>query len=151
MAGHVGTRRYTDHDRRFVYEVKKDAYKKYVEAHWGAWIEEDQLKYFDRFIERVKDDVYIIQSDGIDIGCYNGRMLGHGSYEIENICIVPGYRGRGIGTELLRGILEKYRDVDVEIQYFKENPVGALYERLGFERAGETDHHYRMIRPKRTS
>lgn len=28
-------------DYEFVYEVKKNAYKKYVEECWGNWIEED--------------------------------------------------------------------------------------------------------------
>ena len=32
---------YTDGDYEFVYEVKKNAYKKYVEECWGVWIEDD--------------------------------------------------------------------------------------------------------------
>ena len=37
---------YTNEDYDFVYEVKKNAYKKYVEDCWGAWVEEDQRKYW---------------------------------------------------------------------------------------------------------
>ena len=37
---------YTDDDYDFVYEVKKNAYKKYVEECWGSWNEEEQQKYF---------------------------------------------------------------------------------------------------------
>ena len=33
---------YTDSDYEFVYEVKKNAYIKYVEACWGPWNEEVQ-------------------------------------------------------------------------------------------------------------
>ena len=42
---------YTDDDYEFVYEVKKNAYKKYVEECWGSWVEEDQRAYFEKFIE----------------------------------------------------------------------------------------------------
>lgn len=86
--------------------LKKNAYKKYVEECWGAWIEEDQQKYFENFINE--------------------------------------YQGKGIGTKILKDILEKYNDTDIEIQYFKQNPVGVLYERLGFEKSGETNFHYQM-------
>ena len=47
---------YTDDDYEFVYEVKKNAYKKYVEECWSAWIEEDQRTYFEKFITTVKDN-----------------------------------------------------------------------------------------------
>ena len=40
---------YTDNDYEFVYEVKKNAYKKYVEECWGSWVDEDQRKYFEKF------------------------------------------------------------------------------------------------------
>ena len=44
---------YTDADHDFVYEVKKDAYKKYVEECWGAWVEDEQRAYFEQFIASV--------------------------------------------------------------------------------------------------
>ena len=71
---------------------KKESYKKYVEECWGSWVEEDQRKYFENFINQVKDDAWIIQLDGVDIGFYNGMKLEDGSYEIGNICIIPEYQ-----------------------------------------------------------
>ena len=75
-------------------------------------------------------------------------MLENGNYEVGNICIVSKYRGKGIGTRILKDILEKYNNTNIEIQYFKQNPVGNLYERLGFQKSGETNFHYQMIKPK---
>lgn len=141
----VTARKYTDIDAPFVYEAKKNAYKKYVEKCYGEWVEENQRKYFDDFINRVKEHAYIIQFDNKDIGFYNGERLENGSYEIGNICIIPEYQGKGIGTGILKGILKKYADCKIKCQYFKQNPVGALYERCGFEKCGETDFHYQMI------
>lgn len=137
---------YTDADHDFVYEVKKDAYKKYVEECWGAWVEDDQRAYFEQFIASVKDNAYIIMVGDKKIGFYNAEVLENGNYEIGNICIVPKYRGRGIGTRILKERLDENKDLDIEIQYFKQNPVGALYERLGFVRSTETQFHYRMLK-----
>lgn len=148
MNEHITLRKYTNNDYGFVYQVKKNAYKKYVQECWGAWVEEDQQQYFESFINQVKENAYIIQYDNKDIGFYNGELLENGNYEIGNICIIPEYQGKGIGTKILKDILEKYIDTDIEIQYFKQNPVGYLYERLGFEKSGETSFHYQMIKPK---
>lgn len=148
MVEHITLRKYTNNDYKFVYKVKKSAYKKYVEECWGPWIEENQQKYFENFINQVKENAYIIQYDNKDIGFYNGEVLENGNYEIGNICIVSEYQGKGIGTKILKNILEKYKNTDMEIQYFKQNPVGVLYERLGFEKIGETDFHYQMIKSK---
>ena len=66
---------YTDEDYEFVYEVKKNAYKKYVEECWGAWVEEDQRKYYERFINAVRNNAVIIMDGDNRIGFYNGEFL----------------------------------------------------------------------------
>ena len=139
---------YTDEDYEFVYEVKKNAYKKYVEECWGSWIEEDQRAYFEKFISAVKDNAYIIVDENKKIGFYNGEILDNGNYEVGNICIIPEYQGKGIGTLILKEKIEENKDRDIDIQYFKQNPVGSLYERLDFVKSGETQFHYQMIRQK---
>ena len=139
---------YVDDDYEFVYEVKKNAYKKYVEECWGAWIEEDQRKYFENFINMARNNAFIIMSGNTKIGFYNGEILENGNYEIGNICIIPEYRCKGIGTKILKDKLEEYKDYDIELQYFKQNPVGNLYKRLGFIPDKEKEFHYTMIKPK---
>ena len=142
---------YTDADYEFVYAVKKNAYKKYVEECWGAWIEENQRKYFEEFITKVKDNAFIIMNGDKKIGFYNGEVLENGNYEIGNICIIPEYQRRGIGTKILKEKLDENKDRDIEIQYFKQNPVGSLYARLGFVPNGETKFHYQMKRIRKTT
>ena len=135
--------------KEFIYQVKKEVYQQYVAECFGSWIEEDQRKYYEEFISKVKDDTWIIQLNGVDIGFYNGMELEDGSYEIGNICIIPEYQKKGIGTGVLSDILKKHKDQDIHIQYFKQNPVGKLYERLGFIPNGETEFHYKMIKLKK--
>ena len=132
----------------FVYEVKKNAYQKYVEECWGSWKEEEQKEYFKKFINAYQNSSYIIKVGNKPIGFYNDSELEDGSYEIGNICIIPEYRGKGIGTSILKEKLEEHKNQTIRIQFFKQNPVGELYKRLGFTPDGETEFHYQMIKSK---
>ena len=142
-------RKITCEDYDFIYNVKKKCYKKYVEYYYGKWNDKDQREYFGKFIDQVKDNAYIIEVDGVDIGFYNGEDIDNDTYEIGNICILEKYQGRGIGTKILTYILEKYKNQNITIQYFKINPVGNLYKRLGFVLDGESEFHFQMIKRKK--
>jgi len=141
-------RKYENTDYEFVYEVKKNAYKKYVEQCWGKWNEIDQRNRFKESMEKTFDRTYIIMFNDERIGFYQGKVVNERTYYIENICIIPEYQGKGIGTEILKSVINEYSDKNIEIQYFKQNPVGNLYKKLGFEPNGETEFHYQMIKRK---
>jgi ribosomal protein S18 acetylase RimI-like enzyme len=51
-----------------------------------------------------------------------------------DIALLPEFRRRGIGTDLLRGLMEEAsaRGVAVRIHVERQNPALALYEKLGF-------------------
>ena len=100
------------------------------------------------FIEAYKNSAYIIRLNNQDIGFYNDEQLEDGSYEVGNICIKLKFQGQGLGTMILKEKLEEHKEQDIKIQFFKQNPVGKLYERLGFVPNGETQFHYQMIKTK---
>ncbi len=131
--------------KEFIYNLKKESYKRYVEENWGPWDESTQRELFEKFIKTVQEDTWIIQLNGKNIGFYNGLILDDGSYEIGNICIIPEYQEKGIGTQVINDMIQLHSTQDIHIQYFKQNPVGRLYERLGFIPDGETQYHYQMI------
>ena len=139
---------YQDEDYDFVYELKKIAYKGYIEEFFGKWDEEEQLAFFKKFIDRVRNNILIMVEDGKKIGFYDGEFMENGNYFIGNICILPDYQNKGIGTYVLKTILDKYSDYDIELRYFKSNPAGNLYKKLGFKPNGEIDTHYYMIKEK---
>ena len=65
------------------------------------------------------------------------------------ISMLPGYRGLGIGTQLLNGLLlllqeNGYLRASLSVQ--KENPALRLYERAGFQILAEKDTEYLMLR-----
>lgn len=54
---------------------------------------------------------------------------------VDEIALLPEAQGRGIGTQLLQGVLSAAgrRGVPVQLSVFVNNPAQALYARLGFE------------------
>lgn len=135
-----------DEDYEFIYNVKKNAYQNYVEMNWGIWDETLQKELYKKFIDTYKNNLYIINIGNEKVGFYQGETLENGDYEIANICIIPQYQGQGLGTKILKDILEIHKDQNIHIQYFKQNKVGNLYLRLGFIPIKTTEYHYQMIK-----
>ena len=66
-----------------------------------------------------------------------GRLcLARGEREIAvvDIALLPRFRGRGVGSALLRGVLDEAAAADkrVRIHVERSNPALRLYQRLGF-------------------
>ncbi len=142
-------RKFTNEDYEFVYGLKKEVYEGYVIENWGKWDEPEQRKYFENFVELVKQDMYIIIYENQEIGFLNYEILESGEFELGNICILPKFQGKGIGTKILTDLLKSNEDKNVYLQYFKQNRVGALYERPGFEKIAETKIHIKMVKRKK--
>ena len=65
-----------------------------------------------------------------------------------DIALLSEYRNRGIGTQLLRGLIsESEKDrLPVRLQVLKSNPAFRVYQRLGFVTTGEDSMYYQMER-----
>ena len=135
--------KYNDNDYEFIYNLKKEVYMDYIIKYFKEYNDEVQREMFNKRINDIKDNTYIIYYKGIRVGFYTIKE--YTDYiEIENICILKEYQGLGIGTKVLKDILNINKDI--KLQYFKCNPVGNLYKRLGFIPDGENENHYKMIR-----
>ena len=108
-------RKYENSDYEFVYEVKKNAYKKYVEQCWGKWDDIEQKNRFKESMEKTFDRTYIIMFNDEKIGFYQGQLVNERTYYIENICIIPEYQGKGIGTEILKAVINEHSNKNIEI------------------------------------
>jgi ribosomal protein S18 acetylase RimI-like enzyme len=90
----------------------------------------------------------VIEVDGSPAGrLYVHR--GPSDIRIMDIALAPSYRGRGIGTELLRALMEEAdssgRKLSIHVEM--NNPARSLYDRLGFRPAGEHGVYVLMERP----
>ncbi|WP_218080819.1 GNAT family N-acetyltransferase [Anthocerotibacter panamensis] len=63
-----------------------------------------------------------------------------------DIALLPKFRGKGIGTSLLNGLLTeaKQSGKPVRLQVMRLNRAQGLYERMGFVQTGNTDTHLQM-------
>ncbi len=124
----------------FIYALKKECYKKYVEE----WNEEIQKKLFERYIKENGKHIKIITLKGEKIGFFDVKNIDNDILEINNICISLEYQNKGIGTAILEEILFENKDKKVKLQCFKSNPAISLCNKLGFQMVGETKSHYEM-------
>lgn len=139
-------RKFTEKDREFVFDVKRICYEKYVDEFYGGWNEEKQQEMFEEFLKSYSGDMKIIMVCGERAGFLNGNINDKGQYEQGNICLLPKFQGKGIGTTILIDIINSNIGRDILLKVFKSNPAKRLYERLGFEIYDETNSHFLMIR-----
>lgn len=79
----------------------------------------------------------IICADGQEIGLLQ-VSISPAAIHLHQIHLRGDYRNRGIGTRLIRNILDHSRQtgLPVTLNVIRGNPAIALYERLGFEIVG---------------
>jgi ribosomal protein S18 acetylase RimI-like enzyme len=80
----------------------------------------------------------VIEVDGVRAGrLYVHR--GPSDIRIMDIALMPEFRGRGVGTGLLKRLIEEAgtakRSLSIHVEM--NNPARSLYDRLGFRPAGE--------------
>ena len=65
-----------------------------------------------------------------------------------DISLLPEQRGRGIGGELIRRLIQQcvQNNIALRLQVLKSNPALRLYERLGFIQTGEDQMYFQMER-----
>jgi GNAT superfamily N-acetyltransferase len=58
---------------------------------------------------------------------------------VVDVALLPEHRGRGVGGDLLRGLIEEAeeRGVKVSVHVERFNPARRLYDRLGFQPVAE--------------
>ena len=129
-----------DHD--FIYALKSASVRPYVDKIWG-WDEDFQRKDFD------KDFSSIGQFSVIEVGGNFAGFIQHSFvqpyYEISEIHLLPEYRGKGIGSNILRQLQETCisHNRKIRIGCFKGNARAYhLYQGLDFVQTEETDTHY---------
>ena len=118
-------------DRDFLFDLNRMTMKDYVEQVWG-WDDQQQIAFFD---DRFSPDQWqIIRADGTDIGVLIVEEDAREIYLAE-IQILPEWQGRGIGSSVIRALMEKGKATgkSLTLRVLHVNPrARALYERFGF-------------------
>jgi GNAT superfamily N-acetyltransferase len=116
--------------KEFSYQVKKIAEGEYITDMFD-WNEDVQRDFHIRAWQRQKPD--IITYDSKLIGTI-ATIESEDCIEIGQFIILPDYQNKGIGTHLLKNILDKADKLgkSVKLRFLKNNPVKSLYIRNGF-------------------
>jgi ribosomal protein S18 acetylase RimI-like enzyme len=143
----LATRPAQESDRRFCYEVKRAALGPYVERTWG-WDEAFQQEFHTADWQRRRPDIIVL--DGEDAGTVQ-YVRRERDYHLGEFYLLPRHHRRGIGSRLLRRMLDRAdaEGFPVHLEVIKINPAKSLYERHGFRVCGETATHYQMVREAR--
>ena len=117
-------------------------------------IEQPELRiYYENFGTGKADYCLVAEDDGRVVGAVWTRIMddyGHVDDETPSfaISLYKEYRGQGIGTKLMTGMLEElkrngYTRASLAVQ--KANYAVKMYEKVGFKTVDENDEEYIMV------
>ena len=117
-------------------------------------VERSELRiYYEYFGRGAADHCLVAEADGHVVGAVWTRIMddyGHVDDETPSfaISLIPEYRGKGIGTRLMRNMLsllkkQGFRQASLAVQ--KANYAVRMYKKVGFEIIDENDEEYIMV------
>lgn len=130
-------------DSEFAFCVKRAAFKEYVEKVSG-WDEDEQRQLHDQRFG--VQDFRLINLAGTDVGIM-AIAVTPDCMKVNQLFLLPEHQGREIGRQCMLLVMEEARQLGlpVRLRVMKVNPRAlAFYERLGFQRTGETNAHSLM-------
>lgn len=132
-------------DFDFLFILKKDNFRRYIEEIWG-WNEEEQKNRLREDLKIHLQHKKIILLDDKPIGIYVTHFTEDGDLYINEISILKEYQNKGIATKIISKQIKENKNKEIRtiLQVFKNNPAKKLYERLGFRVYNETETHYQM-------
>jgi putative hydrolase of the HAD superfamily len=128
----------------FIYRLKKEAYYDYITRIWG-WDEDAQRQFYAQEWQKLKPGIIL----------YNKRLIGsicvwndNKNIYIERFYILPDYQNKGIGSHLVKTILDRAdkEGLVARLHVLKINPAISLYKRHGYEVISEDEIMYQMER-----
>jgi len=127
-------------DIEFAFQVKKLAFKKYVEMVWG-WDEAEQEEIHTRIF--LEQEFHIVSDAGIDVGVI-AFVRSPECIRFYQLFLLPEFQRRGIGRKVMERIMEEAKKqlLPIRIQTLKVNqPAQDFAEKLGFNKIGKTAEH----------
>ncbi len=114
--------------RKDDYEFYKKLLEDYVEKYFGKW---DQ-KPFDRNWRKSCDKMFIIIKNKEEIGTFLLEEKKSCLY-VSRLYIIKKYRGKGIGSYLLKHFENKTKKQRLRLHVWPNNPAVRLYRRFGYK------------------
>jgi ribosomal protein S18 acetylase RimI-like enzyme len=135
----------TNLDFDFAYQLKKIAYKEYIEQTWG-WDEGFQMKFHQENFSTANTRIIIVEDQRtgtVDVKEEDKRIF------ISGLCLLPAFQNKGFGTAVLQEIMQEAaaNKKRIELEVLKVNTKAQeLYKRLGFEMTQGDETKYLMYK-----
>ena len=120
-------------DYEFAFDLMKENMKKYYDFYGISWDQEWLRKNY------LSKENYIITKLNKRIGFLSVEKTPNELY-VHTIQVCPAFQNQRIGLYTLRALTEIVRSFglrNIVCRVFKDSPVLAMYERLGFERVSQ--------------
>jgi GNAT superfamily N-acetyltransferase len=123
--------------REFGYQIKKAAYRGYVEEIWG-WDEKVAREHHNQDWQDKTPQVILYSNNPIGTIYVKEE---NDYIEIEQFILSSEYQNQGIGSRILKGIINRADRTSrvIKLMYLRINPVASLYRRMGFKIVGNDD------------
>ena len=131
-------------DYEWLWELKRMTMQAHVEATWGSWDDAAQEAFFRRSFS--PETVQLILVDAANAGLLHLERKPSELF-LANIQIHPAFQNRGLGTAVIKTVMESARllQLPVRLQVLTVNHAAReLYLRLGFAVTSETNTHVIM-------
>jgi len=138
----VALRTASDDDVAFARNLYFATMREIIERLFG-WEQSQQEKKFARFFKL--DEVRIITADGRDVGWIQ-EQISEKSINLGSFYVAPTMQGQGIGTKVLRMLLERAASESkiMTLAVVKINSARHFYEKHGFRITHEDEHKFYM-------
>jgi GNAT superfamily N-acetyltransferase len=129
-------------DVAFARNLYFETMREIIERLFG-WDQRREEKSFARFFKL--DEVRIITADGQDVGWIQ-EQISERNINLGSFYVAPRMQGRGIGTQVLRMLLERAASESkaITLAVIKINPARQFYEKHGFRTTHEDEHKFYM-------
>jgi GNAT superfamily N-acetyltransferase len=130
-------------DSEFAYEVVCKTIRPYAEQTFGIWQEAQVRSLLGSNISA--GFTKIIMTGARPAGILTVKEL-EDCVQLDQLFVLPAFQRNGIGTELVRDILQRARQlgVPVRLRVLRVNPAKRLYERMGFFVTSEEPERFYM-------
>ncbi|MBN1161284.1 MAG: GNAT family N-acetyltransferase [Dehalococcoidales bacterium] len=128
----------------FIYRLKKEVYYDYITRIW-SWNEDEQRQFYAQEWQKLRPDIILYNNKPIGSICvWNDKE----AIYIERFYILPAYQNKGIGSHLVKTILDRAdkEGLIARLHVLKINPAISLYKRHGYVITDEDEIMYRMER-----
>jgi len=130
-------------DFDYLYNLCESTMGEYTLAVWGVWDVQATTTFLQSAL--VANEFCSVLNQGQRVGAISVLEQAH-HHQLDQLYIEPERQNAGIGSAVVRRVLDQARSVGkpVKLRVLAPNPAKQLYERLGFSVTESTQERYYM-------